>query len=170
VSDLQREYRTRSKLEDLLPTAQVTQVSWAGLEDTSAPLELSYSVEIPGFAQVLDTRMLVRSVLLPVRNRLKAWKRDSAVYLRHAYSEIQEVKIVPPQGFEVEFLPAPQNHEDVVGSYTLETSREGGAVRVRREFSVDGVIFRSSFERSALKQHVDSVEALDRLQLVLRQP
>jgi hypothetical protein len=170
VSDRQREHRFRSNVEDALPGAWITQTSWSGLEDPSLPVEFRYSVELPGFAQVLGSRLVVRPALIVAKSRLKPWKRENPVYTKYARSEVQTVKVIPPDAFELEFLPDPQNQTEAVGSYSLETSREGGAVLVRREFSVDGVIFQPGVQYFALKQHLDRVQAGDELRLVFQRP
>ena len=75
-----------------------------------------------------------------------------------------------PEGFELELLPDPQNQTGVVGGFSLETSREGAAVIVRREFSINGVLFEPGVEYQALKEHLDRVQAGDELRLVFRRP
>jgi hypothetical protein len=168
LSDQQREHRFRSDVEDALPGAQVTETAWDGLEDTSRPVEFRYSLELPGFAQVMGSRLVVSPMLFAVESRLKSWKRKSPVYVHYAYSEIETVTVVPPQGFEVEVLPPSQNHEESVGSYTFETSRENSAVRLRRKFSIDRLLFQPGPQYEVLKRHLDRVQAGDELQFVFR--
>jgi hypothetical protein len=170
ISDRQREHRFRSGVEDALPGARITQASWSGLGAPSSPLEFRYSIELPGFAQVLGARLVVRPALLAAQSGLMRWKRESPVYTRFANSQVQTVKVMPPEGFELEFLPDPQNQTGVVGGYSLETSREGAAVIVRREFSINGVLFEPGVEYVALKEHLDRVQAGDELRLVFRRP
>jgi hypothetical protein len=168
LSDRQREHRFRSDVEDGLPGARVTKTSWVGLEDTNGPVEFHYSLELPRFAQVLGSRLVLSPMLFAVESELKSWKRESPVYIHYPYSEIQTVTIVPPQGYEVEVLPLPRNRTGVVGSYAFETSRESGGALLRRKFSIDGFIFQPGPQYTLLKRHLDLVQAGDELQLVFR--
>ena len=169
LSSEQREHKLREELEKLFPAAQVKEITWKGLDRPDDAVEFSYTFEIPDCALVLGSRLLVQPALFASQSSFRHWKRKHPVYFRFPYSHVEEVRVVLPEGFEVEYLPVGADKSTPLGRYEVEVSNEGDTVLYRKKVTVQGIIYRAdSYE--ALKGHFDTIQAGGQLHLVLRQP
>ncbi len=169
LSSEQREHKLREELEKLFPAAQVKEITWKGLDRPDDAVEFSYTFEIPDYALVLGSRLLVQPALFASQSSFRHWKRKYAVYLHFPYSHVEEVRVVLPEGFEVEYLPVGADKSTRLGRYEVEVSNEGDTVLYRKKVTVQGILFRADWYET-LKGYFDAIQAGDQLHMVLRQP
>jgi hypothetical protein len=169
LSSEQREHKLREELEKRFPAAQLKEITWKGLDRPDDAVEFSYTFEIPDCALVLGSRLLVQPALFASQSSFRHWKRKYPVYLHFPYSHVEEVQVVPPEGFEVEYLPVGADKSTGLGRYEVEVSNEGNTVLYRKKVTVQGILFRGDWY-GTLKGYFDTIQAGDQLHLVLRQP
>ena len=168
-SDQQREHELEEELQVLLPAATVKEITWKGFDDLGEAVEITYTFDLPDCAVVLGSRLLVKPVLFARPSIFRSWKREHPVYFPYPYTYIEEVRIVPPERFEVEHLSEPRQLVAAFGQYEASVAKEGDAALYRKKVTVKGLVFEQR-NYSSVKQFFDFVAAGDQLHLMLRAP
>jgi hypothetical protein len=168
----EREQLLRKELRDVFPSARIGEVTWEGMDDASEQAKVSYHFELPGAAQVLDSRMLVPPRLFDRPSPFPNWNRTHPVYLRRNVDTFQEVRIIPPPGYQLEQSLGTKEHKLEVrdatpGMYVSSTTQDGGAI-VHVTRLTTSALYIPPEDYVAVKRFYDQIAASERTYLVLR--
>jgi hypothetical protein len=177
---------TASRREELLregikarqSTAELSQVQFENVTTPSEALRLIYHVRVPGYGRRTGKRLFFQPSFFRhgMPARFTAGERKHPVYFDYPWSELDEIEIELPGGFDLENAdaPAPLQVGDVVGC-SLKMSVTNGTPRVlkvERRFSFGGsgaVWFEAEKHYSSVKGVFDLVHSIDDHALTLRQ-
>jgi hypothetical protein len=166
----------RKALEDevkswLPPNAAVSMANSAAWEDQDSPLVAQFSIDVPGYAAVAGTRVLIPVSLFPSREKgaFRNADRKYPVYFPYAFTEHDYMAMKLPEGFTIENLPAPGNANIMpFAHYSLALKTEANVLRTERELIVNGILFdRTSY--LMLREFFNRVQLGDESQASLRQ-
>lgn len=166
----ERNRELREEIEESLPTAVIKEVVWEGLDDSSDTARITYRLELPGFAQVLGPRFLVRPSLYEPLSRFRAWKRTYPVYLRSPHSLTWETRVLPPPGYQLEHLLPAQTNNIQIAEYEFSASQDGKSVVCRSRMSMHAGVLREPQHYLTLKRFYDSIASEEQAVLVFRAP
>lgn len=124
-SPQQREETFRNDIRNRLPGADVTNIVMSDPKDLSQPAKCTYHVRVQGYAMRTGKRLFITPAFfefnLPARYTATARKYE--IYFRYPWSEIDDVTIQAPQGYELDHADAPASMVfKPVGSYTVKIS------------------------------------------------
>lgn len=123
LSDKTRQETILEKVRERYPLAEVSDVQVRNAEDPIAPIEVTYQIRIPGFAERTGTRLFFQpSVNRKNRHHpLTAKTRANSLVFPYLSREIDEILIELPEGYVVEsrHAPFPLNF-DPAGKYSIE--------------------------------------------------
>ncbi len=138
------------------------------VEDDEAGFRMAATVTAPGFAQVIQGRLVLVRCPTPLARSLPALTestRRTAIALQSATAS--EVLILAPgRGLRVDELPTPLSTEGPYGSYRLAVRREGERVIVERDVTTRRVLVPAADYR-AVRQFIEGARAVDAATIVL---
>jgi hypothetical protein len=134
---------------------------------------VNYRFRLPAFAQIAGSRMLIQPRLFEAPSPFTNATRTHPIYLRRTVDRLQEVRVIPPPGFELEHA-LPQESVTLTlksgnspGVYTTATSAEAGAITHTTRLTTDASLV-SRDEYASVKNFYDRVAAKERTHLVLK--
>jgi hypothetical protein len=164
------------RLIRMFPDADITGLKVENMDDPLKPLQVSYHMDAPSFAQVTGKRMLFEpnAFRRAQASRFSASERRYPIEFPYAWKEIDQIHIEFPQGFELENADSPGsfNFGDA-GSYNLTmTVRKGAATELftSREFvfGAKGTLQFPATSYPNLKKVFDEVQLRDTHALSLK--
>jgi len=165
----------KTSIQERVPAAEIDSFEWENLTGPALPLINRYHVRIPGYAESVGDKLVFAADYFTLGGQaiFTDETRTLPIYLRHAWSEIDDIEITLPEGY---VFDQPTNPKSVTGpngllaaKYKLSYKAKQNLFTFRREFSfgADGVI---SFQQAAyptLKGLCDAVHASDKHTLVI---
>jgi len=141
----------------------------ANWDDTSQPVHVEGTLEIPSLASNSARRMLMPlEIFQPSQmNSFAAEKRVNAVYLYYPYEEIDDIKLRVPAGYKAETLPPERKVDLGAVTYDISAVAQDRGVEVKRHLVMKGIIF-SKDDYPALRRFFGSVKTNDNAQMVLQ--
>ncbi|MGA3292509.1 MAG: DUF3857 domain-containing protein [Candidatus Acidiferrales bacterium] len=141
----------------------------ANWDDTSQPVHVEGTLEIPSLASNSARRMLMPlEIFQPSQmNSFAAEKRVNAVYLYYPYEEIDDIKLRVPAGYKAETLPPERKVDLGAVTYDISAVAQDSGVEVKRHLVMKGIIF-SKDDYPALRRFFGSVKTNDNAQMVLQ--
>ncbi len=125
--------------KDLLeryPGAEVTAISVEAAGDPEKPLRVRSHVKIPSYAQKTGRRLFIPPVFFQrgIPPLFASSERRYDIHFRHAWKEIDRVRIKLPAGAAVENAASPGDIDfGAPGGYSLEISTAGGELACTRQ-------------------------------------
>jgi hypothetical protein len=168
----EREELLRTELKTAFPAARIQEIAWEGMDDTSEAARVRYRFTLDRVGQILGSRMLVEPRLFDRPSPFPNWTRTHPVYLRRSNDVVQEVRILPPAGYELEFAPESKEHrltlqKGTPGLYASSTTRDGGALVHVTRLTTSPVLIAPE-EYLAVKGFYDQIAASERTHVILR--
>ena len=173
-SPADRENSIRDVIRERVPAAEVTSVKVENVTEAGKNYTVSYHLRIPGFAQRTGARLIFQPAVFQKNTRavFSADRRTSELYFPFPWTELDDVTIRFPDGFELEQPEAPADVAANVGRYELTLGVADGRrtlVLARRfTFGVNGAIHFPSSAYAPLKAFFDRVHSRDAHSLILR--
>jgi hypothetical protein len=147
---------------------EITKIS--GWDDTSAPLVISGTLMVPGFATSAGHRILLplTPFIAPEPRAFQAATRVNAIYFSLPYQQVDDISISLPPGFQVESLPQqlPGISKGAI-QYTISPTKQGNTVEIKRTLDIDSFLFPQS-AYPAIRQIFSMVKTGDDEQAVLQ--
>ncbi len=170
LSDEKRDEFYRRMLEDELKGADLKVTKVAGLDDPDASVDITYKVEVSGFATGTDDRLVFRPSVFRAHSTspFSAKERRNLIRFPFPWSEIDRVMIIMPPGYALETKSAAPSYPTESLIYRLGISYDAPkrTLHLRREFVVDATDIPVSLYKD-LKGWFDAVADSDRHDLVL---
>ncbi|MBE2215779.1 MAG: DUF3857 and transglutaminase domain-containing protein [Opitutaceae bacterium] len=134
----------REELNKLLPDAEITGLSWENLRSRALPLVARFQVRVPGYAEAVGSRLLVRPAFFSMGEPVvfAAATRKYPIAFPFAWQEAEEVAIRLPEGYELEKPSAPLNvgtaDSEFWAKYSIKYGAKSRTLFHSREFSLGG--------------------------------
>lgn len=167
LSEEQKQSRIRERLNDFFDTAEIEEVHWKGLDSYDKAVEFSYKFNIPGCGVVLSTRLIVKPAIMTNKSPFPQWERKLPVYLPDSYVHNHTVEIVPPAGFEIEYLPEDRHFGNAIGEYQYQLRETDGLIKFQSNFVIHAAIVGVADYFNS-KVFFDRIEADEQRFLLLR--
>jgi hypothetical protein len=165
LSDGEQRRRLSEAIRQVLPTAAVKEsaTSLASIARSGGELTCAVEFTVPEFAPRTDKRLLLRPALLSHLDEslMAAPTRSNRVYFRYPWTEIDEVTIEMPDGYELERMPAPISIDAGAATYRASFRLEGRRVIYQRRLVVNSIVVEAG-KYSDLKAFFDNVHQADR--------
>jgi hypothetical protein len=134
----------REEVNRLLPDAEVTGLAWENLRNRALPVVARFHVRVPGYAEAVGRRLLVRPAFFSVGEPVvfAPPTRKYPIAFPFAQHEVEEVSIRLPEGYELEQPSAPRNvgtpGSEFWAKYTVKYGPKSRTLAHTREFSLGG--------------------------------
>ena len=176
-SDAKRKESIEAELKQRISTAEITGIMVENFDDPEKPLIYSLNIRIPNYAQRTGQRIFFQPGFFefgasPV---FSASTRRHNIHFSYPWSEIDEISIKLPAGFDLDNAeqPAPISDPNKITSLKLVMSidRSANLMRLRREFHFGGsgnILFPAT-TYAVLKRLFDNFHKADGHMLSLRE-
>ena len=147
---------------------EITKIS--GWDEPSAPLVISGTLTIPGYASSAGSRVLlpVTPFIAAEPQAFQAASRVNDVYFHFPYQQRDDISFTMPPSFQMESLPKqPANAPTGAIQYTLSSSQIANSFEVKRTLAVEGVYFKRDLYPS-IRQAFSAIKTGDDEQAVLQ--
>ena len=113
----ENQHRTASEREDefrrdmtgRLPGLELTELKLSDPKDLAAPVTFRYRVNVPNYAMRTSKRILLSPAFFETNRaaRFATAKRKYDIYFRYPWSEIDDISITLPEGYQLDHAEAP---------------------------------------------------------------
>ncbi|HSP68390.1 MAG TPA: DUF3857 domain-containing protein [Bryobacteraceae bacterium] len=122
-----------------ISTAEIGDVSIAGIGDSNGPIVIKHGISVPGYATRTGRRILLQPAFFQFNQgqRFAENTRQWSLYFNYGWSEDDEVTIELPEGWQLDQAQAPVSTKlGEVGEYTTEAriSNDQHTLVYRRRF------------------------------------
>ena len=172
LATLERETFLRELLQAQLKLAELTNIKIENATNPIAPLTISYHLRVPEYADRTGSRLFFQPAVFQ-KNAGPLFpeeKRRTNVMFQHAHTLIDEIRILPPEGYELEEASAPGAIPmGELGGYDAKISvvKRTGELIYRRNFSLKGISFENKFY-GPIRQAFETMHRYDGHTLTLR--
>ncbi len=160
----------RNVTRDFADGANIEITGLANDDDPDKPLEISGTLQWPGFATATGNRLVMRPFVFRTNSPspFSAAARRNPVYFPFKEKEVDQLTIALPAGYDIEAKFAPPSHPGDVLSHEVKLgyAPKQNILHVERDFS-SALIEVDTANYAALKQWYDSVADSDQYQMVL---
>ncbi len=157
-------------LKKLPEGSQVNLKNLQGLKERSAELTAEFEATVAGVVHqsgnqlLLPVYALTNSRQYPFRSAFRKYP----IYFNYPYTEIDEIKIELPEGYEVETLPEARSRDSERAGFSLKAQlAESGQLLIERKSAIKKNLFPVS-DYIHLKEFFDFVQTRDEQQIILR--
>jgi Domain of Unknown Function with PDB structure (DUF3857) len=171
----EQEEEITGDIKQRMSTAVVTGISMENVKDLVKPLAVRYHIRVPQYAQRTGRRLFFQPGFFEqgVPQTFSTATRKYPIYFHYPWSEVDDITIDLPQGFELESPEAPGNAKvgDVANlEIRMSTTTDSRSLHYERKFSFGGqsILFPQTSYNS-LKQLFDSFYKIDTFALTLRE-
>jgi Domain of Unknown Function with PDB structure (DUF3857) len=160
----------QEEIEGWLPAGSSYEVtSLSNWEDTTRPIDVEGTLNIPSFGRGVQQRMLMPIELFQVPQvaLFSSQKRVNPVYFHYPYEEIDDINVRLPAGCKAESVPPEHKVNLGAVSYEISAIPAANGVEVKRHLVVGGVLF-SKDAYPTLRAFFGTVRTNDNAQMVLQ--
>ena len=156
-------------IKDAIPTpSEVKLANQPDWKSTGVPLVAEFSVKVPGWASGAGHRFLLPVGLFTAHEKhiFDHGDRVNPIYVEYPYSEVDDINIQIPAGWNISSLPQGRDDPGKSVSYTLKAEDKNGNLHVSRTLSVNFLLAGVEYY-SALRDYFQLIKASDDQQVVL---
>jgi uncharacterized protein DUF3857/transglutaminase superfamily protein len=97
-------------IRDRLGAGEVSDLKIENVTDLTKPYSYTYKVSVPGYAMRTGKRLFLQPAFFQFGKsaRFQSSERNYDIYFRHTWTELDQVTIAMPEGYELENPEAPQ--------------------------------------------------------------
>ena len=168
--DLGRKKDLEDELKGWLPSGAIVKLTDAkGWDSSEDPLEIHFSLELPGYASATGKRLIIPPYLFQAKQKdaFTHAERKYPIYFPYAFAELDSVVLKIPPGFALEGTPQPQDTSLPYARYVNVTKFDGSQLSIQRVLLLNGIFFPTD-KYAELKEFFGKVQAGDEQQAVLR--
>jgi len=158
----------RETITDVLPTAEISDLTWENLTGFELPVKVRYKVKVPGYADAVGTRLVVPLDYFTHNKpaQFAADTRKFPIVFWHPYVERDNIQLTAPEGFQADAPSAPQ---DIIGPGGIDCTYRVGYRRIARQIDYkrelvvckDGNIGFRADSYGPLKRRFDAIKLSD---------
>lgn len=143
-SQSKREESLKDELKETISSAQVSSISIENADDPEKPFGYKYDVTIPNYAQKTGKRLFIQPGYFEYGSSptFSTADRKYPIFFHFPWSEIDDIEISLPKGYDLENADAPQPLADSsrISSLTVKMFLEktNNVLSYKREFSFGG--------------------------------
>ena len=170
----EQETEITESIKERMSTAQVSVISIENVKDAIKPLVLRYHVKVPQYAQRTGRRLFFQPGFFEqgAPQTFSSASRKYPIYFHYSWSELDDVTIDLPQGFELESpeTPAPVKAGEFA-NLEIKMSANSRTLHYERKFSIGSsqtMLFPAT-QYNSLKQVFDAFFQIDTFALTLRE-
>lgn len=142
----------------------------SGVDDPAQPLEVTYKLNVPNFASILNDRIIFRSAIFRTNpsSPFTAEKRTTRVFFPYAWQELDNAIIRVPDGYEAKFAETalPDSGQALHFQSTVSFDPTRQELKLRREFA-SSLLAVPVETYPALKAWYDLMIAADQKEVIL---
>ena len=169
ADDVSRKRFLERRIKNQVPMqAEVELTNQPDWSNPETPLVGEFKISIPGWASPAGKRTVL-PVGIFAANEKKIFERENRVhpiYIDYPYQKEDDITIELPQGLEAAGVPAPQNIESHVVSYSLKIENGHTTVHITRKLTWDFLLLEQKYY-PALRNFFQTVRTNDDQQIVL---
>jgi transglutaminase-like putative cysteine protease len=168
VSKQGRDEFAKQEALGVIPVAAIDTIAYTALDSVDQPLQMSFTLSAPQYAQLMGEKLYVNPTLFTRRetNPFKNESRSFAVEFGYPFSKIEETEFLIPSGFAVQELPANVNREIGGAKFSRTFSAEANLIRCRREMIITRPVFLAQYY-TELRNFYQEIVSADQLLVVL---
>ncbi len=159
------------ELRKKLPTgSRVVLKDLTGLKDRTAELTAEFEIDISGVVHqsgdrlLLPIHFLTNSGQYPFRSAFRKYP----VYFKYPFTQVDEIIIDLPEGYEVEALPRASRRDSERSGFVLDCVQEAsGKLKIERRLVIKKNVFPVE-DYIHLKDFFDYVQGRDEQQIILK--
>lgn len=168
----ERETIIREDVQAHLKLAEVTNIKVENASDPLAQLKISFHLRVPEYADRTGSRLFFQPAVFQknVPPLLTEETRRTDLVFRYCYTDTDDIRITPPEGFEFEQASSPGSLSfDVLGSYdvSISLSKRTQTVNYSRIFTLRSPQFAFPYY-PAIREAFDLVNKYDAHTLTLK--
>jgi hypothetical protein len=170
ADDVARKKFLEDRLKNQIPvSAEIELTNKPDWTNSETPLVAEYHVTIPGWASNAGKRTLIPASLFTEveKHVFEHTERVHPIYMSYPYEKDDDVTIELPPGLQVTSVPAPQNLDGHIVTYSLAVQRAQSTLHLTRKVTWDFLMLESKYY-PALRNFFQSVRTGDDQQIVLQ--
>ncbi|ATC63019.1 hypothetical protein CMV30_03030 [Nibricoccus aquaticus] len=155
----------RDLIREHLKLAELSDIKVENASNPLAPLKISFRLRVPEYADRTGSRLFVQPALfqknLPLLLTEKT--RRTPLAFDFTYTTTDDIRITPPEGYELEQASAPPSFDlGALGSYaaTLGVAKDTGALVFRRNFTRKAIAIPTQYY-DAVRDALEAIHARD---------
>ena len=170
----EREKELTESVQRRLDTAELSDIEFENVTDLKKPYSVRYSIKVPGYAERTGKRLFLQPAYFRRNSRpeFSTSERKFDLYFEYSWSELDEVSIALPEGYELENPEAPASHDmPGVGAYNVQLAvGPNNELVYSRDFRFgeNGNILFPAKVYPQLKQVFDIIHEMDSHVVILR--
>jgi hypothetical protein len=173
-SDAEIEEWLKQRIMKVFPSAEIAEAQWENVSDSKLPLQFSYHVSAPGFAEGVGKRLLIQPIVFEhaAPSIFAASERHTPVHFPYAIKETDEIRIKLPAGFTFDNAQIPGSLSfGPPGGYSVRATVDKDDLVIAREFvfGAGGTLFFDVSSYPTIKKVFDEIHSRDLFTLPLRQ-
>ncbi|MDX2187130.1 MAG: DUF3857 domain-containing protein [Opitutaceae bacterium] len=96
--------RYRKEFNERVPQAEITELTWSDLAETTAPLVITFKLRIPNYAEVIGNRLSLplNPLRLGAKSPFTATTREFPVMFKNTEHRVTRVELEYPEGYQPE--------------------------------------------------------------------
>jgi len=162
----------RQRARSRIPASEVTHVQVSNADDLSKPMQLTYTIKIPGYAEKAGNRLFIQPAFFEkgAKSMFTAETRVNNIFFKTSVATVDDVTIKIPDGYQLEEASAPSSpgetnwgHFKVMLAFRKSTNE----IIYKREFAFNPRVVPAEHYKAVKTVH-DSVHAQDAHMLTLR--
>lgn len=152
-----------------LPKAELTEAAFEQIDSFEKPAVLKYQIRIPDAAEALADKLILTPSLLHAARpgAFTAEVRVTPVHLPFRRKSQERIRIVAPEGYELDDLPAPVVVRDAPLVFTFSFDRVQGELVVSRRVEIDTAVWPAA-DYSRLRAFYQKLQEADRQVVVFK--
>ena len=174
-SPAEREQYLIDDLKQQFGNPEVSEIKWENVEDAEKPLAVSFHIQIPNYVQRTGKRIFLQPAIFQhnLAARFPTTERRYPVYFHYPWSELDEITVEVPEGYEFDHadIPPPVEAGKTVG-WKVRAQVEGGKKLIYErtfQFGEDGNIVFPVKSYPAVKKVFDTMHEGDEHTFALKQ-
>lgn len=168
--DAGRKRNLQNEIKDWLPAGSQFEITSNGpWDDNTKPLHVEGTITVSGLTAPTGSRILVPIELFAGRysGTFASQKRVNSIDFRYPFEEIDDIKMTPPPGYSVASLPMPGKIGAGAAIYSIEATKQGDGLEVKRQFAIKGTLFEVKYY-STIRTIFLTVKGDDNAQVILQ--
>ncbi len=158
------------QLKDYVPVPSEAELTNAPEWDSSSPtLVAEYSLKVPDWASAAGHRTVLAAALFGggEKHVFEHAVRVHPIYFEYPYSDVDDVTITPPAGWQVSGVPQPQHTDLKVCSYSLTAENKDGLLHLGRNLMINLSLVQPEYY-GGLRKFFQTVRSGDEQQIILQ--
>jgi hypothetical protein len=152
-----------------ISTPSLDRISYTALDSLRLPLQININWSTSSYAQIVGDYIYINpTFFLGIEsNPFKDEMRSFPVDFSYPYSQVEDTKLLIPEGFEIDQVP-PAVYREIPGAkFSKGFTSEGNMIRCYRHLTISQLVFPVS-QYQKLRNFFQEIADADKLMVVLK--